>query len=770
MTTFYAAFGRFVVRFRYPIIVSWVLLAIVSVMALPSLSSVIKTTQADFLPSNSPSLQAEKLAQHFNHQSSRLAPMTLVAVTTNRAFTPAQDAAITRLEATIRHLPNVKSVQDLSTSPDGRARQAQIEADVPQTGGAKDDALIGGIRSHFAHAPAGLTYHLTGDLIAGYDEQKASQNADSTAQMLSILVVIMLMLLAFRAVLAPVVTLMTTVMALMISGPAIALSTHLGVPVSSVTEAVLVVLLLGAGTDYCVFLLSRMREELGNGLAPKDAVARAIATVGESISFSAFTVIVALASLALAHYGIYRSLGLPLAISIGVMLVAGLTLLPALLSVFGRSVFWPARPKVVAVPRDGWWARVAGFCINRPWATLVTGVGIFVTLALGLVGAPTTGGFTSSVNSNTDSGRGQVALRAHFPTASENPEIAILTFRSSLWTNMAPAAAAQHRLAASGSFRSVVGPFGVGGFSPTAGFTVAQIQTLYQHFGPPLRLSPTAPAKGTVSASTYDAYRGLAQYISDDGKTVMYVTTPRNNNPNSPAALDAVRSLRATITHTAESVGATQSGLLGVLPVAYDVSQTSNSDLNRIIPIVAVLIAILLAIVLRSLVAPLYLVVSVLLSYLATLGLAGIIFVHLGSQSNLNFVLPLVVFMFLMALGSDYNILVMSRIREEAHSLPIAQAVKRAVGATGTSVTTAGLILGGTFAALGWSGADMQTKQIGYGIAAGILMDTFLVRTLLVPSIVVLIGRWNWWPSSLSEPESREEDESADERESRVVA
>jgi RND superfamily putative drug exporter len=207
-----------------------------------------------------------------------------------------------------------------------------------------------------------------------------------------------------------------------------------------------------------------------------------------------------------------------------------------------------------------------------------------------------------------------------------------------------------------------------------------------------------------------------------------------------------------------------------VLPVAYDVSQTSNSDLNRIIPIVAVLIAILLAIVLRSLVAPLYLVVSVLLSYLATLGLAGIIFVHLGSQSNLNFVLPLVVFMFLMALGSDYNILVMSRIREEAHSLPIAQAVKRAVGATGTSVTTAGLILGGTFAALGWSGADMQTKQIGYGIAAGILMDTFLVRTLLVPSIVVLIRRWNWWPSSLGEPESREEDESADERESRVVA
>jgi RND superfamily putative drug exporter len=283
-------------------------------------------------------------------------------------------------------------------------------------------------------------------------------------------------------------------------------------------------------------------------------------------------------------------------------------------------------------------------------------------------------------------------------------------------------------------------------------------------------VAPTAPASSTVPASTYDAYRGLAQYISADGKTVMYFTTPRNNNPNSSAALNAVKSLRATITHTAQSVGATNSGLLGVLPIAYDVSQTSNSDLQVIIPIVAVLIAILLAIVLRSLVAPLYLVVSILLSYLATLGLAGIIFVHLGSETNINFVLPLVVFMFLMALGSDYNILVMSRIREEAHSLPIAQAVKRAIGATGTSVTTAGLILGGTFAALGWSGTDMQTKQIGYGIAAGILMDTFLVRTLLVPAIVVLVGRWNWWPSSLGAQESRDEYETADEAERAMAA
>src|SRR5947209_7423174 len=121
MSTFYATLGRLVVRFRYPIIAAWIVAAVLSVVALPSLSSVVKTTQSDFLPSNSPSLKAEKLALHFNHQSSSLAQMTLVAVTTNGALTPAQDSAITRLEGKIRKLPNVTSVQDLSTAPDGRA-------------------------------------------------------------------------------------------------------------------------------------------------------------------------------------------------------------------------------------------------------------------------------------------------------------------------------------------------------------------------------------------------------------------------------------------------------------------------------------------------------------------------------------------------------------------------------------------------------------------------------------------------------------------------
>jgi RND superfamily putative drug exporter len=153
--------------------------------------------------------------------------------------------------------------------------------------------------------------------------------------------------------------------------------------------------------------------------------------------------------------------------------------------------------------------------------------------------------------------------------------------------------------------------------------------------------------------------------------------------------------------------------------------------------------------VLRSLVAPIYLVVSVGLSYLASLGLAVLVFELIGGQDGINFVLPFFMFIFIMALGQDYNILVMTRIREEAHHAPIRVAVRRAVEATGTTVTSAGLILAGTFGVLTATGST-QVQEIGLGLAAGILLDTFFVRTLLVPSVVVLLGRWNWWPSRLS--------------------
>jgi RND superfamily putative drug exporter len=326
--------------------------------------------------------------------------------------------------------------------------------------------------------------------------------------------------------------------------------------------------------------------------------------------------------------------------------------------------------------------------------------------------------------------------------------LVLFQFDSPVWSDPAKLATAQAGLAALSQFKSVVGPLNPNGIA----LTTDQLTQLHTALGPP-RLLPPVPPTSAVPADLYNAYRAEGQLISPDGLTVEYSAEVGGADQSSPSALDTVPGLRDEVNRVGVSAGATAVGLLGNLEFSYDIRAISQSDLLRIIPIVAILIAFLLAAVMRSAVAPLYLVASVVTSYLGALGLTGIIFVRLGGQAGLNFVLPFLMFVFLMALGSDYNILVMSRIREEAHHLPLRDAVARAVGKTGSTVTTAGVILGGSFAVLaisvgGTAGAD-QIQQIGYGIAAGVLMDTFFVRSLLVPSVVVLLGRWNWWPTKL---------------------
>lgn len=356
-------------------------------------------------------------------------------------------------------------------------------------------------------------------------------------------------------------------------------------------------------------------------------------------------------------------------------------------------------------------------------------------------------GDVGSSPSGTDSGAGSALIEAHFPSSTAGRSAVLMRFPTPVWGDLSVLSRAQDGLAGLTEFSGLVGPLNPNGIPLTA----EQLAQLHGSLGPAASLPPQQ-ATTAVPAQLYNAYRATAQLISADGRTVQFSVAFADGDASSPAALDAVPAMRADVDSVAGTVGASADGVFGNAALAYDVSHISGSDLMRIIPLVAVLIALLLAIVLRSLVAPLYLVASIVLSYLAALGLVGIVFVHLGGQDGLNFILPFLMFVFLMALGSDYNILIMSRIREEAHGLPLRDAVARAIGRTGGTITTAGVILGGTFAVLavaGGSAGGGQIQQIGYGVAAGILMDTFFLRSLLVPSLVVLLGDRNWWPSHL---------------------
>lgn len=747
MSRFFTGLGRLSVRFRVPVVLGWIVITVICVHFLPSLASVSKDTNSAFLPANAPSSRAAALASPF--QNSKLAAATLVASTGQAPLTPAQQQAITAFEARIRAMPKVKLVRDLGTSPNGRARQAVIEASVPAFGGGGGPALVAAIRARFPSATVpGLTYHLTGSLPTIVDSQSSSRQSQNLTQLFSVLFIVALLLLAFRALLAPLITLLPAALVLALAGPVVAEATHLGVQVSVITQILLIVLVLGAGTDYGLFLVFRVREELRRGLSPKEAVVKSVSTVGESITFSALTVIAALITLVLARFGIYQSLGPALAIGIGLMLLAGLTLLPALLAIFGRAVFWPTRTAPDPRPREGVYSWVSARVVRQPLAILITGMVVFGGIAAGALTSSTGGFGNSSAPAGTDSAAGAAVLARDFPASNTRASAVLFRMPRSVWAQPRVLARAESGLRSSPEFRSVVGPLAASHLTP------AEITSLHSQLGAPGQLPPTEAAGSPVPPAQYNGYRELAQFISRDGRTIQFSVLLRHNNDNSASALAAVPQVRREVAAVGSMIGAERSGLFGLLAFAYDVENISNTDLIHIIPVVAVLIAILLALVLRSLVAPVYLVVSVVLSYLAALGLVAVVFVHILGQGGVNFLLPFLLFVFLMALGSDYNILMMTRIREEAHQMALLRAIQRAVGRTGATISTAGLVLGGTFAVLGLAGGGSsggsEIQQIGFGVAAGVFMDTFVIRTVLVPSAVVLLDRWNWWPSRLS--------------------
>jgi RND superfamily putative drug exporter len=410
------------------------------------------------------------------------------------------------------------------------------------------------------------------------------------------------------------------------------------------------------------------------------------------------------------------------------MLLAALTFLPAILAILGRAVFWPGKT-INTKNKIGLWGRVADRVIKRPKTMIVVGLAIFIALSLGVVGYKTAGFTSESAPAGSDSALGNKVLVQHFPAANNNPQFLLMTFNQPVWDHLDKLAAAENQLASSPTFKAISGPFSINGF----------------------KLTPEALKNLHDDDQNNPLFKAESQFISPDGKVVQLYSVANTGPSGSVAAANATPKVQNVLDQAAATAGATGGRIYGQDAAAYDISKIANNDLKRIIPLVLVVIGILLAIMLKSLIAPLYLIATVALSYLAALGFAMIVFVHWQGEDGLNFILPFMMFVFSMALGQDYNILVMSRIREEAHgNISLKQAVTKAIGVTGTTVTSAGLVLAGTFTVFGLAGGDKQFEEIGFSIAFGILLDTFFVRTLLVPSIVVLLGKWNWWPSKLS--------------------
>ncbi len=754
----FAGLGNFVVRFRWLVVAVWILGTVASAHLLPSLASQVNNDNNAFLPASAPSVEAGNLAAPLGF-SSRSTRVVVVADNPGGVIDAADSAAITRVLAGARRLPQVVSVREAGAAAGGRAVQILVTASFGQASIAHGKTLVDGLQGVIASAgaPPGLQIHLAGSVATNVANQVQSRKTGKDVQLLSLLFIVALLLVVYRSLLAPLVTLFPAALVLVASGGFIGALGSDGLKISQVTQVLLIVLILGAGTDYGLFLVFRVREELRRGLEPHEATVHALERVGESITASAGTVILALLSLLFATFGIYHDLGIPLALGVAVMLLAGLTLLPALLAILGRAVFWPSRVRPVEDAGFGLWGRVAGKVVSRPLLPLVAGVVAFGALATGVTGFHSSGfGGAVSAPAGSDAAAGNAALARYFPHTSANPTNLVLRYKTSVWSDPSQLVVAERSLRASGRFTQLVGPLDPAGVAlpPSA------LRQLHSVVGPPQGLPASPPPDLPAGlAPYYGIYRSAATLVSAGGTTVQFEAGLAAGSPTSSAAISAVPAIRSALERAAASSGATADGVAGEAPGLYDVSATSSHDLVHLVPLAALAIALLLALVLRSLIAPLYLIASVVISYLAALGVAVLVFVDIAGNGGLTFLLPFLMFVFLLALGEDYNILVMTRIREEARQLPLRQAVQRAVGVTGPTVTSAGLVLAGTFAVLAFSGGSGpsggQIQDIGFGLAIGILMDTFLVRTILVPSTVALLGRWNWWPSRLGEPERR---------------
>ena len=382
-----------------------------------------------------------------------------------------------------------------------------------------------------------------------------------------------------------------------------------------------------------------------------------------------------------------------------------------------------------------------------PLLTLLVGLVAFGSLTAGLIGYRISGFASNTTTPGTDSAAGSAVIAAHFPAANNNPDSLVLRFANPIWDHPDDLARADQHLAASPDLRALTGPLNPNGTSLSA----PELVRLHTDLGPAAALPTAPPAGSLIPVGTYEAYRSSAQFISADGRTVQFYALPTAGPAGSTAARDAIPAIRAALSSAAHTASAHDYGVAGQDALTYDIGHTATTDLQGIVPVVLAIIAALLAVLLRSLIAPWYLIATVGLSYLASLGFAMIVFVHLGGDSGLNFVIPFLLFIFAMALGEDYNILLMSRIREEAHAHPgLGEALTRAIERTGGTITSAGAILAGSFTVLGLASNNDQAHQLGFTIAFAVLLDTFFVRTLLVPSIAVLLGRWNWWPSGLA--------------------
>ena len=703
-------------------IIAWLSIGGFSGAAFSKISTVQENDNSAFLPQNAESTLASKITVKFSDQSENLLPTLLLLVgDVSPQSNPDAFGRINQFAATLGEKALPESGKKLSSyfapgaplqaipSADGKAVliNVQLNADVATENVNNEPVLpilIEYIRGDMekSFASNGIESHVTGAGGIFADLFGAFGSIDTKLLQTTLIVVAIILIAVYRSPILWILPLFT-------AGTALGLATMVVyylakaniIDLNGQTQGILDVLVLGAATDYALLLISRYREELHHHESRYESMKIALRGVVEPIVASGSTVIAGLMVLLLSDLSSNRGLGPVGSIGIASAMLAALTLLPALLIVFGRWIFWPKVPRFDDVDEklSGIWAKVGNFVNRKPkpiWITTAIILVIFAGFSTTLKsdGLAQTDAFTT----RTDSVIGLEKLGEHFPSGEGTPvEIVV---------DQADIAAAS---------AAIKGVQNVANVVPLATIDPATRQ-------------PTSEIKVV------------------DGKALLYATLS--------VAADSVEA-KETIPLIREAVKKVNPGILvgGQTAVGYDVDQSSRRDNRVIIPIVLILIAIILGLLLRSILAAALLLVTVVLSFAATLGVCALVFEHIFGFAGTDASFPLFAFVFLVALGIDYNIFLMTRVREESMKMGTRAGVIKGLTVTGGVITSAGVVLAATFGVLGVLPL-VFLAELGFAVAFGVLLDTIVVRSLLVPALVRVIGPKIWWPSKLQHQEN----------------
>lgn len=777
-------------RGKYVTVIVWLLLAGLFTVIAPKLADVYNNSVTQSIPSNANSQVAQRLL--LKEFPSSLGTPAIVVFYNPGGLTNADRARVKQASEwlTSNQKPSdVGAVLSIFTVSQAASQLNSQDGTtttmiVTLNGSTSDVAFqttVKAIRDEIQHVTAGspLQAHVTGPAGVVDDAVLIFSSVDIKLLLVTVGLVLILLIVLYRSPILALLPLICVGWALQLVDAALGFAGKAGFfGVSQQATSIMTVLLFGAGTDYTIFIVSRFREELYRTEEKHEAMRNTMRAVGEAIVSSAGTVILALLTLTFAAIGLYSSLGPALAIAIFVMLLVGLTLIPALLVLFGRAAYWPFVPRYRSEQARGrqpqalrgFWGYLATWTArHRIWA-VGGSLLLLVILALGNIGSQPTFNFLTAFRDPTDSSQGYAILQQHYAAGTLAPTTVLIQLEGTTpdtYKHLVQIDAITTAMQKVPGVARVEGPTRPDGGAPLldpatfqaslANVPLAVLQAIRNGGGaPPACQGANCPPTNPLLNDTIGAYAASISYVSPDTSTFQ-LSVVLSDDPYSLAAINRIDTLRQAIDTALNSTGLggntpthAAAYIAGQTSLLADTYQYNQHDTLLIVPLVLLLVAIVLGLLLRSLIAPLYLLGAVTLNFFAAIGISSFFFQRIQGQDGFSYAIPLYTFIFLVALGADYTIFLMSRVREETSKQGLEKGVPYAVSRTGGVITSAGLILAGTFGVLTTLPLNIL-YQLGICVAVGILLDTFVVRGLLVPGLVLLLGKWNWWPGRVEQ-------------------